>query len=641
MVLKRRARLRRFARISELDGRSIFAEIKFKASAFRHQVVARFQMSMLRINQFHMHHPFDRDRHPQSDFAGSAQYFSKQTAGVSAITGVRRTAEATGDENVFRHNWSIAFRMATPPQTKASQFSGVVQMHSDSGQTTSVWMNTAASVVTNSLQADIDCDVCIIGAGIAGLSVAYHLAKQNKKVVVLDDGPIAGGETCRTTAHLTNAIDDRYHRLEQVHGLDGARLAAESHTRAIDRIGEIIAEEQIDCDFRRVDGYLFQPPGADAAGLDKELAAAHRCGLTDVQKVERAPIESFNTGPALLFPRQGQFHITKYLRGLTNAIHSQGGRIFTGTHVTEIQAGTPALVMTSAHARVKAAAIVVATNVPVNDRVEIHTKQMPYRTYIVGAVVPRGSIMPALFWDDDDPYHYVRVQSAAEGDILIVGGEDHKTGQANDANRRFARLEAWARERWPQIESIAYRWSGQVIETQDYLAFIGRNPFDDDNIYIATGDSGMGMTHGTIAGMLISDLILGRSNPWEKLYDPGRVRVASANEFLKENLNTFAQYKEHFTAGDLADVTAIPPGEGAIIRRGLNKVAVYHSAEGAFVACSAVCPHLGAVAQWNSLEKSWDCPAHGSRFTAHGSVTNGPANSGLKRLESQEEESAA
>jgi glycine/D-amino acid oxidase-like deaminating enzyme/nitrite reductase/ring-hydroxylating ferredoxin subunit len=517
-------------------------------------------------------------------------------------------------------------------------------MQLDSGKTRSLWIETAEG--DNRflrLDSNAQCDVCVVGAGMAGLSVAYHLAKAGRQVVVLDDGPIGGGETLRTTAHLTNAIDDRFYELERVHGREISHLAGDSHTAAIDRIEMIVKQEGIDCDFERLPGYLFPTPDGDLANIDKEFEAAHRAGLTSVTKVDRAPLADFNTGPALLFPRQGQFHAGKYLLGLARAASRYGARIFTGAHVATFEGGENAHVTTADGHVVKAKAIVVCTNSPVNDRVTIHTKQMPYRTYVIAAKAPKGYVTKALYWDDGDPYHYVRLQKAADEnadfEYLIIGGEDHKTGQAFDFQQRFERLEQWARQRWPHMGEIAFRWSGQVMETDDYLAFIGRNPLDAGNVYVATGDSGMGMTHGTIAGMLISDQILGKSNRWEKAYDPGRVRLMAAGEWAKENLNTFAQYREYITAGDVGSCDEIAAGEGAIMRRGATKIACYRDEAGTIHERSAVCPHLGGIVQWNSLEKTWDCPAHGSRFDVNGCVLNGPANSGLAEI--KEEEKAA
>jgi glycine/D-amino acid oxidase-like deaminating enzyme/nitrite reductase/ring-hydroxylating ferredoxin subunit len=495
------------------------------------------------------------------------------------------------------------------------------------------------------LGADAQADVVIVGAGIAGLTTAYLLTKEGKRVVVLDDGPIAGGETCRTTAHLSNALDDRYYELERLHGEDGARVAAESHTAAIDQIEAIVNEEKISCDFARVDGYLFVPPGDDPAQLDDELKAAHRAGLTEVERVERAPLDSFDTGTALRFPRQGQFHILKYLNGVAAAVRRSGSEIYTKTHAIKIEGGEEgARVETTNGASVTAKAVVVATNSPVNDRVTMHTKQAPYRTFVVGARVPRGSVPQILLWDTPDPYHYVRLQRGSDGkgeneggayDVLIVGGEDHKTGQADDAEARFACLEEWTRERFPQVESFEFRWSGQVMETVDGLAFIGRNPLDSDNVYIATGDSGHGMTHGTIAGMLLTDLILGRENRWAELYDPSRkpLSLSAAKDFAGENLNVAAQYTDHVTPGEVSDESEIKSGEGAIIRRGLTKVACYRDESGALHERSAICTHLGCVVQWNSTEKTFDCPCHGSRFQKDGHVVNGPAISALAEVE--------
>ncbi|MBC7911984.1 MAG: FAD-dependent oxidoreductase [Pyrinomonadaceae bacterium] len=508
-------------------------------------------------------------------------------------------------------------------------------MQNDSGNTVSVWMATAEEIPSDgALGADAKADICIVGAGIAGITTAYLLAREGVSVLVLDDGAIGGSMTGRTTAHLVNALDDRFYDLESYHGEKGARLAAGSHTAAIDKVEAIVKEEAIDCEFERVDGYLFTPPDESKEQLDRELKATHRAGL-ETELVKRAPVESFDTGQALRFPNQAQFHPLKYLAGLAASIRKRGGRIHTGTHAAKIEGGAEARIETESGHVVTARAVVVATNTPVNDLVAIHTKQAPYITYVIGARIPRGSVARALYWDTPDPYHYVRLESintdnSNEGyDVLIVGGEDHKTGQADDFEERYQRLEAWTRERFPMVEAVEYRWSGQVLEPIDGLAFIGRNPLDADNVYIATGDSGNGMTHGTIAGILLTDLIQGRGNKWETLYDPSRKTLKAIKEFAKENLNVAAQFVDYVTPGEVDSTDEIAPGEGAIIRHGLSKVAAYRDEAGALHERSAVCTHLGCIVDWNTKEKTWDCPCHGSRFDATGKVVMGPANSDL------------
>jgi len=376
------------------------------------------------------------------------------------------------------------------------------------------------------LSADARADVCVIGAGIAGLSTAYMLMKKGRRVLVIDDGPVGGGMTARSTAHLTNAIDDRYCEVERLHGEDGAKMAATSHTAAIEAIEAIVAHEGIDCDFARVDGYLFLPPEGDPDELVIEFGAALRAGVEGLAWVDRAPIGDFDTGRCLRFPRQGQIHPLKYLNGVARALQRNGCAIHTGVHATQVHDGAHPHVLTSAGHRIDCEAVIVATNTPFDDRVAIHTRQAPYLTYVIAMRVPRGTVTPALYWDTLDPYHYVRL-NAPDGDILIVGGEDHKTGQADDAQRRYGALELWARERFPVAREVLHRWSGQVMETVDYLAYIGRNP-GDRNVYVATGDSGMGMTHGTIAGIVLADLVHGVEVPWAGLYDPMRASRTSA-----------------------------------------------------------------------------------------------------------------
>jgi glycine/D-amino acid oxidase-like deaminating enzyme/nitrite reductase/ring-hydroxylating ferredoxin subunit len=495
----------------------------------------------------------------------------------------------------------------------------------------SIWGATVELPKSRRLTKDLTCDVCVIGGGISGLTTAYLLARAGQKVVVLDDGPLASGMTHVTTAHLSNVIDDRLVNMLKWHGEETTRFAVQSHAAAIDFIEQTANELGIDCDFHRLDGYLFSGGEQSEVDLDEEFDASRRAGL-DVEMVAQAPFDKFDSGRSLKFSNQARFHPFKYLDGLVKAFKRKGGKVFTNSHVDKVTSGDVASVELGDH-MVSAKHVVVATNSPINDMVALHTKQAPYMTYVVGVRVPRGSVADALYWDTLDAYHYVRLQSLDEtSDLLIVGGEDHKSGQADDAEERHQRLIDWARERFPFGE-VEFTWGGQCMETTDGLAFIGRNPLDRENIYVVSGDSGMGMTHGTIAGMLLTDLILGRENPWAELYDPSRKTVAAAGTFVKENINVAAQYLDWATPGEVKSVDEIEPGTGAILRKGMTKIAASRAADGKVTEVSAVCPHLGCIVHWNQAECSWDCPCHGSRFHADGEVVNGPANVNLAPAE--------
>ena len=509
-------------------------------------------------------------------------------------------------------------------------------MRTDNGDSISVWMAKAKELPPCPLQADASCDVCIVGAGITGLTIAYLLGEEGKSVIVLDDGQVGSGESGRTTAHFVTALDDRYIDLERMHGRENVRLIAESHRAAIDKVERIVKKENIRCGFSRLPGYLFLSPGEDEQLLKDEWGAAHRAGLRDVELMKCVSDVPFDTGSALRFPQQAQLHILHYLHGLTRNIEQGGGKVHTFTHAQKIQGGKEAQVTTDTGHSVRASSVVVATNTPVNDRVTMHTKQAAYRTYVLAFEIPKGSVPQILLWDTGPyskqdgsvPYHYIRIEEEEEDDLLIVGGEDHKTGQADDMPLRLHRLEVWTRSHFPMAQKIRYQWSGQVMEPIDGIAFIGRNPKDKENVFIATGDSGNGMTHGTIAGILLRDLILGRSNPWEKLYDPARKPLRAFKQFALENLNVAKEYLCLLQPGEKAP-KHMPRESGQVIQQGTKKIALYCDAMGKEHAFSAICPHLGCVVGWNAFEKTWDCPCHGSRFARDGHVVNGPANTGL------------
>jgi glycine/D-amino acid oxidase-like deaminating enzyme len=245
---------------------------------------------------------------------------------------------------------------------------------------------------------------------------------------------------------------------------------------------------------------------------------------------------------SLRFPNQARFHPLKYLAGLARAITQRGGRLFGDTTVESAMEEKTGVVVKSDRGTVRATDVVFATNSPIGGSVTIHTKQAPYRTYALAATLTRGSLPDALYWDTLDPYHYVRLQPHSEHqDIVIIGGEDHKSGQADDGEARFAALESWARERLPKMGKVIHRWSGQVMEPADYVGFIGRNS-GDKHRYIATGDSGQGITNGVIASMLIANLILDGNSPWVKAYDPARMITKNIGGYLSENMTVLKSF---------------------------------------------------------------------------------------------------
>jgi glycine/D-amino acid oxidase-like deaminating enzyme/nitrite reductase/ring-hydroxylating ferredoxin subunit len=512
--------------------------------------------------------------------------------------------------------------------------------HFSDGLTTSLWTRAAGFPQCSSLQDNREADVCVVGAGIAGLSTAYLLLKEGKSVLVVSEHAPGDGQTGRTSAHLVSAIDDRFYDLIDRHGEDATRRAYESHAAAIDRIERIVGQEKIECDFARVDGFLFLCNDDKPETLDRELDAAQRIGVQQLQKVARAPLK-FDTGPCLRFGRQGIFHPLKYVTGLAGAIRSMGGQIHCGQRAIDVQPcddGEMCSVKLQHNRTIRARDIVVATNTPapIQTWAGIYTKQISYRTYVIGLRVRRGTVPSNLYWDTGWPYHYLRVDTTSDPqyDVLLVGGEDHKVGQFPTSGDPLLNLENWARQRFSgDIIDIPFQWSGQTQEPVDGLAYIGKAPMKQGHVYVATGDSGMGLTHGTIAGMLLTDLIVGRPNPWAEIYDPSRKPTHALGEFISQNLNAAATLKEYITGGEVGSEDEIKPGCGAIIRDGLHKLAVFRDEQGHVHRRSAVCTHLGCIVQWNPIEKTWDCPCHGSRFGTDGEPLIGPATDAIKEAE--------
>jgi glycine/D-amino acid oxidase-like deaminating enzyme/nitrite reductase/ring-hydroxylating ferredoxin subunit len=499
--------------------------------------------------------------------------------------------------------------------------------------TRSLWMQQEQELDRPRLEGELRCDTVVVGAGIAGLSVAYELAAAGQKVIVLDRGPIARGMTARTTAHLAPICDDGVAALEKLRGAEIARLFQQSQAAAVDRIQAIVEKHGISCNFRRLDAFLFPAPGMDFKDarekLDQEFTAVRRAGA----KVERAtgvPLKGFEKAPVLRYPEQATFHPLKYIRGLVAAIEENGGLLFAGSPVEKVEERDADVRVATDAGSVIASQAVVATNSPINDRVALHSKMAPYRTYAMAFTLPKGTLPDALYWDLADPYHYVRLNPGPGSiDYLIAGGCDHKSGEADDGAVRFEAIDAWIRALVPELGNEVHRWSGQVLDTIDYCGFTGRNP-GNERVYVATGDSGQGLTHGALAGILLRDLILGKENPWRGVYEPSRKPVSGVMNYVNENVTAIKNFAEYLMPAELDSVDDLKPGEGGIVRDGLRKVAACRDRDGKLHLHSAVCTHLGCHVHWNSTEQRWDCPCHGSHFAPDGTVLNGPAISPLE-----------
>lgn len=492
-----------------------------------------------------------------------------------------------------------------------------------------IWTETPPLGRFPRLAGDLAVDVAIVGAGITGVTAARLLKDAGLRVALIESRRVGKGETSRTTAHLTEVMDTRLHTLVSRFGVDGARLAVEGQRAAINRIAAFIELRSIDCAFHRVPGYLYAETPDSVRALEEEADAAQRIGQPAIFTRE-VPLP-FPVFQALRFEHQAQFNPRAYLHALCDGLDCHGSHVFEETHVTAVEDGEPCRVITD-RGVVTAGNVIVAAHVPISNLVLLHTKLAAYRTYVVAMTNP-AAVLQGLFWDTAQPYHYLRQQIVDGTRYLIVGGEDHKVGENDDTTVPFRRLEEYVRAHFGQpVAPTDFRWSGQIIEPADGLPYVGRNSLSS-HTYVATGYSGNGMTNGTLAAMVLSDEIRGVDNEWSKVLAATRIKpLAAARAFISENVD----YPKHLIGDRLAqivrggDVDDIPPGEGAVMMVKGTKLAVYRNGSGELSALSPVCTHLGCLVHWNTTEKSWDCPCHGSRFDPMGRVLNGPAVAALQ-----------
>ena len=495
------------------------------------------------------------------------------------------------------------------------------------------WAESASFPQYAKLTEDVETDVIVVGAGITGLTTAHALAKAGKRVVVLERDRCASTDTGHTSAHLTMVTDTRLSDLVRQFGTNHAQAVWEAGLAAIAHIDEVIRENNIDANFEWVDGYLHVPI-AGSANQDDRLEEEGRLANEldfDAEYVASVPLIE---RPGVRFANQARFHPRKYLAGLARALVALGGRIHEHSEADEF-CDEPRTVKANGHT-VTCEDVVIATHNPLvglrgmAGATLFQTKLALYTSYVVAGRVATGRVADALWWDTGDPYHYLRIESHRDHDLVIYGGEDHKTGQAENTVACFRRLEQRLLSVLSDVE-LTHRWSGQVIETPDGLPYIGRSA---EHQYSATGYAGNGLTFGTLAGMMISDAILERSNPWTELFDPNRKALTRGLwDYVKENVDyPYYLIRDRFVGAEARSLRAVKRGEGKILERNGTKVAAYRDAAGAVTRRSAICTHMGCVVAWNTAERTWDCPCHGSRFRPTGEVISGPAEAPLSEV---------
>ncbi len=494
--------------------------------------------------------------------------------------------------------------------------------------TLSLWQKALDNTPVQTANAsDTIYDVIIIGAGITGITTALLLQQQGKNCIILEGHNVGYGTTGGTTAHINTFFDSTYPEIESDFSGEAAVLVANAGKQALQKISSLVATHQIDCDLETKIGYLFSQDDKQTKQLEEILESSKKAGVEVKESQQNGVPVEFQK--SIEFASQAQFHPIKYISALAAEFIRLGGIISKNTFIKEVKTESHIHFASTDDKEFKAHHLVWATHVPPGVN-QFSFRCAPYRSYVLGIKLKDGSEYPkGLSYDMQEPYHYFRSHQVEGDEILILGGADHKTGHGNP-EEAFSELEEYA-HKYFNIESIAYRWSSQYYVPVDGLPYIGPMNSVEENIYVATGFNGNGMTWGTIAGQVISDTILGAENPYSELLKPSRMKpVAGFTEFIKENADVAYHFiTDRFKSEDIDSLSELKRGEGKVIDYKGEKMAVYKDEKGLVTALHPTCTHAGCTVIFNAAEKSWDCPCHGGRFDLDGKVITGPPRKDL------------
>ncbi len=489
------------------------------------------------------------------------------------------------------------------------------------------WMASTDTTDHPALDRDINVDAAVVGGGIVGITLAYLLKREGVKVAVIEADRISQGTTGHTTAKITSQHSLIYDQMIKHLGKERAQQYARANESAIDFISGLIEEKGIECDFSRQSAYVYTQSDKYVKKIQDEVQAAASLGIK-ASYLEELPLP-FKVKAAECFENQAQFHIRKYILALAEEIPGDGSYIFEQSRAIDFHEGNPCTVITKDNHRVTAENMILASHFPAYGGSGYYFARMyPEKSYALGIRIseefPGGMYITA-----EDPGRSLRSTPYEGGELVIVAGEHHKTGQGPNTNEHYKNLLDFARENY-HVRDVAYRWSTQDYTTLDDVPYVGRLTSKTPNIFVATGFKKWGMTNGTVSAILIKDLIVKGESPWAPVYDPSRFE---ADPMVKNFTTANIDVAKHLIGDKLKPLSKdadIEPGEARVVKHDGKKVGIYKDKKGKIHAVDIACPHMGCDLAWNAAELSWDCPCHGSRFTYEGDIIEGPALKSLR-----------
>ncbi len=499
------------------------------------------------------------------------------------------------------------------------------------GAKTSIWQQTTNDYTPkHTALPDTHFDVVIVGGGITGITTGLLLQKKGLKCLIAEAKSICFGTTGGTTAHLNTFMDTDYNKIKKDFGEEDAQLVHLAARQALNLFKQHVEEYSIDCGYEEKDGYIFSQNMDESSTLNDILQSSKNAGAdVDFAKGIPVPIEF---AKAIAYKGQAQLHPSRYVAALAKEFENLGGILLEDCRVTDLKTGEELLVETSMGI-VKSKYLIYATHTPPGVNL-LHFRTAPYRSYVIGIKLKDDQYPIGLAYDMKDPYHYFRTQEIDGEKYLIVGGEDHKTAHEENTDGCFRNLEAYVRKYY-NIDKVAFQWSSQYFEPADGLAYIGNLPGNPKNVYVAAGFGGNGITYSHVAANMFTDLITKGTSAFEELFDPNRIKmVAGFSNFLKENVDVVKEFiTKRIKQEKIKGLTELSHGEGKLVKYEGESIALYKDDDGNIHAIDPVCPHAKCMVGWNSAEKSWDCPCHGSRFSYDGELLTGPSKRDLEKVD--------